>query len=307
MSDSKEEWGEGERIAKYLASAGVASRRDVEKLIAEGRVTVNGRTLDTPAMKVTGSETILVDGQPVRQPERTRLWRFHKPPGLVTTNRDPEGRPTIFEHLPKHLPRVVTIGRLDLNTEGLLLLTNDGELARALELPATGLERKYRARAFGRIEQRDLDKLRDGIEYDGVDYRSIIARLDRTVGHNSWIDMTLVEGKKREARRALESLGLKVNRLIRVSYGPIELGDLALGAVEEVPAAELLASFAAVLPEKRRPELQAPRPARPPQQKPRPDHPPKGGHPGPHKPRRKPHSGKAHTGKPVHAKSDRRR
>ena len=243
----------GERIAKYLASAGVASRRDVEKMIAEGRVVVDGMKLDTPAFKVTGREKILVDGHPVRRPEATRLWRYHKPAGLVTTNRDPEGRPTIFDALPKNLPPVRTLGRLDLNTEGLLLLTNDGELARALELPATGLARKYRARAFGKATQRDLDKLRDGIEHEGVEYRAIIARLDRVQGSNSWIDMTLTEGKNREARRALESLGLKVNRLIRVSYGPILLGDLATGDIEEIPPADLLSDFADLIPERRRP------------------------------------------------------
>jgi 23S rRNA pseudouridine2605 synthase len=181
----------------------------------------------------------------------------------VTTNRDPEARPTIFEALPKSLPRVVTIGRLDLNTEGLLLLTNDGELARALELPATGLSRTYRARAYGRIRQEQLDTLRDGVVYEGVEYRSIIARLERQVGSNCWIELTLTEGKKREARRALESLGLKVSRLIRTSYGPIELGDLAPGAIEEVPAADILAEFSAFIAARRRPQLpDAPSPTR---------------------------------------------
>ncbi len=259
MTDQSEFQRGGERIAKYLASAGVASRREVEKLIAAGRVSVDGKVLDTPAFKVTGSERILVDGAQVGKPDRTRLWRYHKPVGLVTTNRDPDGRPTVFEHLPPNLPRVVTIGRLDLNTEGLLLLTNDGELARALELPATGLERRYRARAFGKVAQKDLDILRDGITYEGVTYRSIIAKLDSSTGVNSWIDMTLVEGKKREARRALESLGLRVSRLIRVSYGPIELGDLAVGEIEEVPAMDLLAAFGEIMPDARRPDPQASR------------------------------------------------
>jgi len=243
----------GERIAKYLASAGVASRRDVEKLIADGRVRLNGAVLTTPAVRVTGEEEILVDGQAVRRPTATRLWRFHKPSGLVTTNRDPDGRPTIFEALPRGMPRVVTVGRLDLNTEGLLLLTNDGELARALELPATGLARTYRARAYGRIRQEDLDRLADGVVWEGVEYRSIIARLERQVGSNCWIEMTLTEGKKREARRALESLGLRVSRLIRTAYGPVRLADLEPGDVEEVPAGQLLSYFGAFISESRRP------------------------------------------------------
>lgn len=248
------DWSAGERIAKWLAAAGVCSRREAEKLIEDGRVAVNGEVLESPAVKVSGRNKITVDGKRVGGPDKTRLFRFHKPKGLVTTNSDPEGRPTVFEALPKGLPRVVTVGRLDLNTEGLLLLTNDGELARALELPSSNLKRKYRARAYGEIDQHQLDTLRDGITYEGIEYKSIIARLQRRTGDNNWIDMTLTEGKKREARRALESLGLRVNRLIRVAYGPFELENLPEGAVVEVPAGELLAEFGEAISRRRRPD-----------------------------------------------------
>lgn len=218
-------------------------------MIEEGRIIVDGEKLSTPAFKVTGAEAITVDGKPVRPPQMTRLWRFHKPVGLVTTNTDPDGRPTVFGALPAKFPRCVTIGRLDLNTEGLLLLTNDGELARALELPATGLKRTYRARAFGPVDQPQLNTLADGVTYEGVTYRSIRARLVKRTGANAWIEMVLTEGKKREARRALESLGLRVSRLIRTAYGPVSLGDLPVGEVEEVPTDELVAAFGDVHPQ----------------------------------------------------------
>lgn len=234
---------DGERIAKALARAGVCSRRDAEKLIAEGRVSVNGKALDTPAFKVTRADVVRVDGKLVAEPEPTRLWRYHKPPGLVTTSRDPAGRPTVFERLPEGLPRVVSVGRLDLNSEGLLLLTNDGELARRLELPVTGLKRRYRARAFGRIAQGELDVLAEGHATGGVRYGPIEATLERQQGANAWIVVTLTEGKNREVRRVLESLGLTVNRLIRTSYGPFELGTLQPGQAEEVPPRTLRALF----------------------------------------------------------------
>jgi 23S rRNA pseudouridine2605 synthase len=225
---------EGERIAKFLARAGVCSRRDAEKLIEEGRVKLNGKVLNTPAVKVTAKDKVSVDGRPVSAAEETRLWRYHKPSGLVTTHKDPAGRPTVFERLPDALPRVISVGRLDLTSEGLLLLTNDGALARRLELPSSGLVRRYRARAYGRVEQTDLDKLKDGITVEGVRYGSIEAKLERG-GSNSWINLSLTEGKNREVRRVLEALGLKVNRLIRIAYGPFQLGTLEPGAVEEIP------------------------------------------------------------------------
>ena len=221
-------------MAKFLARAGVCSRRDAERLIAEGRVKLNGKVLDTPAVKVTAKDKVSVDGRPIGAAEPSRMWRYHKPTGLVTTHRDPAGRATVFEHLPKDMPRVISVGRLDLTSEGLLLLTNDGELARRLELPSNGWLRRYRARAFGRVGQEELDQLKNGITVDGVRYGPIDAKLERAAA-NSWITLSLTEGKNREVRRVLEALGLKVNRLIRIAYGPFQLGTLAPGAVEEIP------------------------------------------------------------------------
>ncbi len=236
-------WEDGDRIAKTLARAGVCSRRDAERLIADGRVSVNGARLDTPAFKVRAGDIVRVDGKTVTAPEPTRLWRYHKPPGLVTTHRDPQGRPTVFERLGPDLPRVISVGRLDLTSEGLLLLTNDGALARRLELPASGWARRYRARAFGTIAQAELDALREGIIVDGVSYGPIEATLDQARAANVWITLTLAEGKNREVRRVLEALGLRVNRLIRTAYGPFQLGVLVPGAVEEVPAKTLRAQL----------------------------------------------------------------
>jgi 23S rRNA pseudouridine2605 synthase len=226
----------GERVAKALARAGVASRREVERLIAAGRVKLNGEVLTTPAVKVDSADVLTVDGRVVGKAEPARLWRYHKPVGLVTTHADPKGRPTVFEQLPKGLPRVISVGRLDLNSEGILLLTNDGGLARSLELPSSGLVRRYRARVRGQTTQVALDALRDGLTVDGVVYGPIQARLEPKSGEgvNHWIALSLAEGKNREVRKVLDALGLAVNRLIRVSYGPHQLGDLRPGEVAEV-------------------------------------------------------------------------
>ena len=235
--DAGEKAFAGERIAKAMARAGVCSRREAEQWIMEGRVSVNGRALTSPAFNVRAGDKIAVDGRPLAERERTRLFLFHKPAGLVTSAKDPEGRETVFAYLAERhpdLPRLVSVGRLDINTEGLLLLTNDGGLARVLELPATGWTRRYRVRAHGDVDQAKLDTLAEGVTVDEVNYAPIEARLDRVQGANAWITMSLSEGKNREIKRVLEYLGLDVNRLIRVSFGPFQLGDLAEGAVEEV-------------------------------------------------------------------------
>lgn len=230
----------GERIAKLLARAGIASRREIERMIADGRVALNGAVLTTPATVLTSLHGVTVDGNPVAAPAPARLFRFHKPAGLLTTERDPAGRPTIYDRLPKGLPRLMPVGRLDLSTEGLLLMTTDGELKRQLELPATGVERSYRARAYGQVTQEQLEDLMLGVEIEGVRYGSINANLERRTGANVWIELTLTEGKNREVRRVLEHLGLKVSRLIRTRYGPFELGDMPVGAVDEIRQHDLI-------------------------------------------------------------------
>ena len=224
-----------ERIAKLLARTGLCSRRDAERWIAEGRVSVDGQVLTTPAVSVTADNDVRVDGKPLPTPERPRLWRYHKPAGLVTSHRDEKGRPTVFDALPKELPRLISVGRLDLSSEGLLLLTNDGALSRRLELPSTGWLRRYKVRVHGVVEPERLATLGKGITIAGVSYGPIRAELERVQGSNAWVTFTLREGKNREVRRVLEHLGLQVTRLIRLAYGPFQLGNLARGAVAEVP------------------------------------------------------------------------
>ncbi len=226
----------GERIAKWLARAGIASRRDAEKLVAEGRIKLNNAPVAHPATFVSPGDIVQVNGRVVENPDRTRLWRYHKPDGLMTTHRDPQGRPTVFERLPPTLPRVISVGRLDLNSEGLLLLTNDGALARQLELPATGWLRRYRVRVHGEVSEPALRDLARGLIIDGTRFGPIEAGLDSRKGSNAWLTMSIHEGKNREIRRVVAHLGLAVTRLIRVAYGPFQLGNLERGEVAEVQA-----------------------------------------------------------------------
>jgi 23S rRNA pseudouridine2605 synthase len=235
------------RIAKAMARAGLCSRRDAERWIADGRVSVNGQVIRSPALDVSPADKVLVDGKPLQGAEPAKLWRYHKPRGLVTTHRDPEGRETVFDKLPANLGRVISIGRLDVTSEGLLLITNDGALARHLELPATGWLRRYRVRAHGRITQAALDRLKDGIAVEGVKYGPIEAVLDKEQGANVWLTISLREGKNREVRKVLGALGLDVNRLIRISYGPFQLLDLPPGVVEPVRRRVLIEQLGARL------------------------------------------------------------
>src|SRR6056297_155398 len=231
MTDSQHK---GERIAKVIARAGVASRREAERMIESGRVTVNGKVIERAALNITPKDKVTVDGRDLTAPEPPRLWLYHKPTGLVTTTRDDQGRTTIYDELPEDLPRVMSVGRLDLNSEGLLLLTNDGGIKRKLELPSTGWLRKYRVRVKGRPNDKTLNPLRQGVEIDGEKFQPMTVSLDRQQGANAWVTVGLREGRNREIRRAMEAVGFSVNRLIRVSFGPFRLGDLKAGAVEEV-------------------------------------------------------------------------
>ncbi len=224
----------GDRIAKVLSRAGIASRREAERMIEAGRVSVNGKTIDSPALNVTVSDRIVVDGKEVGEPEPPRIWLYHKPAGLVTTERDEKDRETVFASLPENMPRVMSVGRLDLNSEGLLLLTNDGEIKRRLELPSTGWLRRYRVRINGAVSEDKLELLRKGITVEGVTYQPMTVTFDRQQGANAWLTVALREGKNREIRRAMQAIGVTVNRLIRISYGPFQLGELKAGEVEEL-------------------------------------------------------------------------
>ena len=226
---------EGERIAKVIARAGVCSRREAEQLILDGHVTLNHKTLKTAAINVTAADQIRINGKPLPQKEESKLWRYHKPDGLVVSHKDPEGRPSVFDKLRQQLPRVVSIGRLDINTEGLLLLTNDGEIERLLELPSSGWIRRYRVRAYGKVDDAGLAKLTRGVEIEGVRYGPVEAKIEKGQGDNVWMNVAIREGKNREVKKICEYLGLQVNRLIRVSFGPFQLGELKRGGIEEIP------------------------------------------------------------------------
>ena len=227
---------EPQRIAKYLARAGIASRREIERMIAIGQISLNGKLLDTPAVKVTSADVILVNGTPVGEADKVRFWRYYKPIGLVTTDRDEKGRETIYDHFPPNMPRVMTVGRLDINSEGLLLLTNDGGFKRQLEFPSTGWLRRFRVSVNGNPTEAMVEPLRQGIVVDRERFKGMEVRLDRQQGSNAWLTIGLREGKNREIRRAMEYVGLRVNRLIRTSYGPFKLDDLNPGDVEEMKA-----------------------------------------------------------------------
>ena len=251
-----------ERIAKVLARAGLCSRREAERWIADSRVKVDGKILTTPAHTVTSKSKILVDGKPLPDAEPARLWRYHKPTGQVTSHSDPEGRDTVFDKLPKDLPRVISVGRLDYNSEGLLLLTNDGELARKLELPKTAWARRYRVRVHGHVNEAGLEKLKNGVTVDGITYGAIIAKLDRQQGDNAWMTVSIHEGKNREIRKIMEHLNLTVNRLIRISFGPFQLGNLAERDVEEIKGRTLREQLGEVAPQAQRKPQGARKPPR---------------------------------------------
>ena len=259
----------GDRIAKVLSRAGIASRREAERMIEAGRVSVNGDKITSPALNVTESDRITVDGTPLEAPEPPRLWLYHKPAGLVTTAKDEQGRKTVFDALPEDMPRVMSVGRLDLNSEGLLLLTNDGGIKRRLELPATGRLRKYRVRVKGAPDDKALDPLRQGLVIEGERFQAMSVALDRQQGANAWLTVGLREGKNREIRRAMEAVGLVVNRLIRVSYGPFQLGKLEAGAVSEIKGRVLRDQLGlgpeaeADKPQRRQPASRGGKPTRP--------------------------------------------